>query len=153
LGHASTLLLVGGACVLLDVRVPHEAERWLEALVGLMLVFLGVSVFVRLRRPRIHFHPRVPTQALLVGMVHGLAGSGALVLLVAQTARTPALGLACIALFGFGSILGMMSLAAAIAMPMNATARLRGRLHSVLCGSAGVFGVLLGAKMIWTFVA
>ena len=179
LGHTSTLLFVGGGCVLLGVAVPHEAERWLEAAVGAMLVLLGVSVFVRLRRRRIHIHghrhaggvthfhahrhdhapghdhahPRVPLQALLVGMVHGLAGSGALVLVVAQTARTPALGLVCIALFGLGSILGMMSLAAAIAWPMNATARLRGRLHQVLCGSAGAFSVMLGAWMIWTFVS
>lgn len=177
LGHTATLLLLGGACVLLGVSVPHEAERWLEAAVGVMLVVLGVSVFVRLRRQGIHFHshaheggpthfhahrhdhaadhehahPRVPLQALLVGAVHGLAGSGALVLVVAQTARTPALGLVCIALFGLGSVLGMMSLAAAIALPLNAAERLRGRFHQVLCGSAGAFSVLLGARMLLQF--
>lgn len=179
LGHTSTLLLVGGACVLLGVAVPPEAERWLEAAVGAMLVLLGVSVLIRLRRQRIHFHShrhpggpthfhahrhdhavdhahvhrRVPLQALLVGAVHGLAGSGALVLVVAQTAMTPAIGLVCIALFGLGSILGMMTLAAAIALPLNVTARLRGRLHPVLCGIAGAFSVLLGAKMLWTFAS
>jgi hypothetical protein len=157
LGHASTLLLVGGACVLLGVAVPREAERWLEAAVGAMLVLLGASVFLRLRRTRIHVeahsHARVPAQALLVGAVHGLAGSGALVLLVAQTAETPAIGLVGIASFGLGSILGMMSLAAAIAWPLNATAPLRGRLHQVLCGGAGAFSLLLGARMIRDFAA
>lgn len=157
LGHTMTLLLVGGACILFGLAIPETAERWLEAAVGAMLVLLGVSVFVRLRRLRVqlpeHEHGRLPLQAWLVGAVHGLAGSAALLLLVAQTARTPALGLLCIASFGLGSILGMTVLAAAIAMPLEATARMRGRLHAILCGSAGAFSVLLGAKMLWTFAS
>jgi cytochrome c biogenesis protein CcdA len=156
LGHTSTLLVVGGACILFGLTVPPAAERWLEAAVGAMLVLLGVSVFVRLRRLRVdlprpedrHDHGRLPLQAWFVGAVHGLAGSAAVVLLVAQTARTPALGLLCIALFGLGSILGMIVLAAAMAWPLNATARLRGRLHWILCGGAGAFSVLLGAWIL-----
>ena len=179
LGHTATLLVAGGGCILLGVTIPEMAERWLEAAVGAMLVGLGVSVFVRIRKQRIHFHAhehegglahfhahrhdhgaghahahhRVSLQALLVGAVHGLAGSAALVLVIAQTAQTPALGLLCIALFGMGSILGMMALAAAIALPLSATARLRGRFHAILCGSAGAFSVLLGAKMLWIFAS
>jgi hypothetical protein len=147
-----TLLLVGGACIVFGLTIPPEAERWLEAAVGAMLVLLGVSVFVRLRRLRVVVSRpgdgRLPLQAWCVGAIHGLAGSAAVVLLVAQTARTPALGLLCIALFGLGSILGMIALAAAIAWPLNATARLRGRLHAILCGGAGAFSVLLGAKIL-----
>ncbi|MFN0008252.1 MAG: urease accessory protein [Planctomycetota bacterium] len=153
LGHTLTLLLAGGACILFGFAIPEAAESWLEAAVGAMLVVLGVSVFARLRRVRVHAHGRLPLQAWCVGAVHGLAGSAALVLLVAQSARTPMLGLLCIAAFGLGSILGMSALAAAIAMPLEASARMRGRLHGILCGSAGAFSVLLGAKMLWTFAS
>ena len=152
LGHTLTLLLVGGACILFGLAIPEAAEHWLEAAVGAMLVVLGVSVFVRLRSVRVqppgHEHRRLPLQAWCVGAIHGLAGSAALVLLVAQSARTPALGLLCIAAFGLGSILGMTVIAAAIAWPLNATARRRVRFHQVLCGCAGAFSVLLGAWIL-----
>ena len=153
LGHTLTLLLVGGACILSGLTIPEASESWLEAAVGAMLVVLGVSVFVRTGHQHDPTRRRLPLQAWCVGAVHGLAGSAALVLLVAQSARTPMLGLLCIAAFGLGSILGMTVLAAAIAMPLEATSRMRGRLHAILCGGAGAFSVLLGAKMLWTFAS
>jgi hypothetical protein len=153
LGHTLTLLLVGGACILSGLAIPEAAESWLEAAVGMMLVVLGVSVFVRTGHTNDPARPRSPLQAWCVGAVHGLAGSAALVLLVAQSAETPLLGLLCIAAFGLGSILGMSALAAAIAWPLEATSRMRGRLHAILCGSAGAFSVLLGAKMLWAFAS
>jgi hypothetical protein len=117
-----------------------------------MLVLLGISVLVRLRRRGIdahaHAHGPLAPRALIVGAVHGLAGSGALVLLVAGTARSSATGLAYVALFGLGSVLGMASLAAAAALPLSATARLRGRSHQLLCGCTGAFSVLLGARIL-----
>jgi len=156
LGHSLTLLLVAGACILLGVAVPHGAERGFEAAVGAMLVLLGISVLVRLRRRGIdahaHAHGPLAPRALIVGAVHGLAGSGALVLLVAGTARSSATGLAYVALFGLGSVLGMASLAAAAALPLSATARLRGRSHKVLCAGTGAFSLLLGARMLWAFL-
>lgn len=183
LGHTLTLLLVAGACVSLGVAIPVGAERWLEAIVGGMLVILGVSVFVRMRRQRIHFHGhrhadgtthfhahqhagavihdaedhdhahrRPSLKILWVGAVHGLAGSAALVLLTGEAARSLAAGLVYIALFGLGSILGMMAIATAIALPLSVSARRRMPLYSLLCGGAGAFSVLLGVRILWAFV-
>ena len=148
LGHTATLLLVGGACVLSGIAIPPEAERGFEALVGLMLVGLGVSVLLGLRGRAVR-----PRGALLVGAVHGLAGSAALVLAVAGSTRSPATGLLTILLFGAGSILGMVGVAVAIALPLNAASRLRGRMHALLCGGAGAFSVLLGARILWISAA
>ena len=71
-----------------------------------------------------HTHPRrLPVRTVLVGMMHGLAGSAALLILTASTIDSPALGLIFIALFGIGSIAGMAALSAVIAVPMSYSAR------------------------------
>ena len=62
-------------------------------------------------------------RTVLVGMMHGLAGSAALLILTASTIDSPALGLIFIALFGIGSIAGMAALSAVIAVPMSYSAR------------------------------
>jgi hypothetical protein len=182
-GHTLTLLLVAGACLSLGIAVPEVAERGFEALVGGMLVLLGVSVLVRMRRRRIHLHrhrhedgsdhvhahghearidhaedahehthTRPSLRALAVGAVHGLAGSAALVLLAAQTVRSPGAGLVYIGLFGIGSILGMMAIATLIAVPLRVSAKSRTGVFHALCGGAGAFSVLLGARILWNFV-
>lgn len=56
LGHTLTLLLVGGACLLLGRAVPERWAAGLELLVGLMLLGLGADVLRRSRRPRVHAH-------------------------------------------------------------------------------------------------
>ena len=170
LGHTLTLLAVAGTCIGLGLSIPPGWERAFEALVGAMLVVLGISVFARLRRERIHLHPHrhadgtfhlhahqhvdgghahvhVPLRALLVGTVHGLAGSAALVLVIAGSTRSPLVGLLYVALFGIGSILGMSALAATVAVPVRASATL----HAALCAVAGIASLALGASRIWAF--
>ena len=85
-----------------------------------------------------------PLRALVVGMVHGMAGSAALILLTLETLRTPALGLAYIALFGVGSIAGMAALSAVIAIPMRLTSQHLGRTYQGLSALVGLGTVLLG---------
>ena len=67
-----------------------------------------------------HGHPReLRVRALLVGMMHGMAGSAALILLTLETVVSPGVGLLYIALFGLGSILGMALLSVVIAIPLR----------------------------------
>lgn len=70
-----------------------------------------------------HDHKSFPFKALFVGMMHGMAGSAALLVLTASTAPTPTLGLAYVVLFGAGSILGMACLSAIIALPIAMSAK------------------------------
>lgn len=96
-----------------------------------------------------HAHPgRWPLRALAVGMMHGLAGSAALMLLTLQAGPTLPLGLGYIALFGLGSIAGMALLSVVIAAPMRLSARHLTRLHRVLQAGVGVFSCVLGAVTI-----
>jgi ABC-type nickel/cobalt efflux system permease component RcnA len=90
-----------------------------------------------------------PARALLVGMVHGMAGSAALVLLSLETLRSPALGLAYLAIFGLGSILGMAALSAAIAVPLRLTSRRLGRAYHGLSAAVSLATVVIGCAIVY----
>ncbi len=91
----------------------------------------------------------MPRRAALVGLVHGLAGSAALVLLALGAAESLAAGLAYLAVFGLGSILGMAALSAVVAMPLRWCAGVRagGMLNGLRVG-AGLVSVTLGAYVV-----
>ena len=96
-----------------------------------------------------HRHPAgFPVRALLVGLMHGMAGSAALILLTLQTVRSPLTGLAYIALFGLGSMIGMALLSIVIAIPLRASARGMTWLHNGLQMVVGLATVTIGAALI-----
>lgn len=97
-----------------------------------------------------HFHPReLPLRALLVGMMHGLAGSAALVLLTLQSVQSPLIGVFYLIIFGFGSIAGMALLSICIAIPMRHSLLQTGKLRNGLSGVVGISTMLLGAYTIY----
>ncbi|MCP5372240.1 MAG: urease accessory protein [Hyphomicrobiales bacterium] len=101
-----------------------------------------------------HDHPRgLPLRTLLVGMMHGMAGSAALLILTASTVGSPGLGLAYIALFGLGSIAGMAALSAVIAVPLAYSARLLTRVNTALQAVVGTATVALGLVVLNNTVA
>jgi len=91
---------------------------------------------------------RVPVRTLLVGMMHGLAGSAALVVLAVSTVHDPMTGIVYIALFGMGSVVGMAFLSAVIAVPLGASARFLTWANHGLQGGIGVFTIGLGVSVI-----
>lgn len=98
-----------------------------------------------------HAHPRgVAGRALLVGMMHGLAGSAALILLGLEAMRSPALAFAYIAVFGVGSIIGMLLLSAAIAVPLRWSSRRLGRAHNALSAAVGLATLVLGCYIVFS---
>jgi len=100
--------------------------------------------------PHAHTHKRtLPMRALCVGLVHGMAGSAALVLLTLGTIESVWLGVAYIALFGLGSIGGMMALSFAIGLPLRLTAHKLGSLYSGLTAAIGLLTIFLGASIVW----
>jgi ABC-type nickel/cobalt efflux system permease component RcnA len=94
--------------------------------------------------------PRVfPARALLVGTMHGMAGSAALVLLNLEALRSPAWGIVYIAIFGLGSVLGMALLSAAIAVPLRLTSRHLVRIYGGLSAVVGLGTVILGCYIVY----
>ncbi|RMG34990.1 MAG: urease accessory protein [Gammaproteobacteria bacterium] len=98
-----------------------------------------------------HEHEQhLPRRALLVGLMHGLAGSAALVLLAAESTHSAYTGLLYILVFGTGSILGMAALSVVIMLPMR---RLQAtgmtRAHGIVQLGLGLVTIGLGAQILW----
>ncbi|MDQ3653053.1 MAG: hypothetical protein M3458_22800 [Acidobacteriota bacterium] len=86
---------------------------------------------------------------LFVGMVHGLAGSAALMLLVLSTIQSPLVGLFYILIFGVGSIGGMMAMSALVGVPFHLTANRFARANFAVRGLAALFSLMFGAFMVY----
>jgi high-affinity nickel permease len=80
---------------------------------------------------------------LVVGIVHGLAGSAAVALLVLAAIHNSAWAIAYLLVFGAGTIAGMMLITAAIAVPYAYTARFS-RLNAGLAAASGVLSLCFG---------
>jgi high-affinity nickel-transport protein len=83
-------------------------------------------------------------RAFGVGLVHGLAGSAAIALLVLSAIPNPLWGIAYLAIFGFGTIVGMALITTAIGLPMSLTAARMGELNRALLVGAGLLGLGFG---------
>lgn len=95
--------------------------------------------------PHTHAVHSIGFKPLLVGMMHGLAGSGALTLLVLTQINSAWLGLLYLAIFGLGSIVGMLLMSALIGLPFALSSRnlseLHHRLHAAVAGLSIAFGL------------
>lgn len=155
LGHTATLLLVGGSIVAFRLVIPARLGLALEFGVALMLIGLG---YANLRRGA-HEDSDAPAasargglRSVIVGSVHGLAGSAAVALLVLSTIRSTLAALAYLAVFGLGTVLGMMSVTTLLAAPALYAGRRVASLHGGIRLAAGalsvVFGLLLARELI-----
>lgn len=89
-------------------------------------------------------------RALLVGSMHGMAGSAALLVLVVSQAARPIDGLLYVLLFGVGSMIGMGALSAVIAVPLAVSARWLTRANRALQAAVGVVTIAIGCATIYT---
>src|SRR6476620_2625934 len=92
-------------------------------------------------------------RALLVGLMHGMAGSAALLVLVVSQASSPAAGLGYVALFGIGSTIGMGALSTVIAVPLVVSARWLTWANSGLQAAVGIITMVIGVMTIAATVA
>ena len=88
-------------------------------------------------------------RTLLVGLMHGMAGSAALLVLAVSQAANPVVGMAYVLLFGLGSMLGMAALSAVIAVPLAVSARWLTRANRALQGAVGVVTIAVGVGTVW----
>jgi high-affinity nickel-transport protein len=146
LGHTVTICVVGGAIILLDLTLPPRVGLGLEFAVGIVLTVVGTlnltgrGGFLLADEHHAHGadhehavdHGHAASaekgmsqrlRAFLVGLVHGLAGSAAVALLVLATVRDPWLGCVYLLVFGAGTIVGMMLVTVAFASPVALLAR------------------------------
>jgi hypothetical protein len=145
LGHTATILLVGGAIVLLRVVLPARITTGFEIVVALMLVVLGVRGLMGMK----HEHAPVPAPPFIVGVVHGLAGSAAAALLIVPLIPDPLWAVAYLLVFGAGTILGMMVITSIIAgAAIYATSRIA-LLDRWIRMGAGVTSLTFGGVLLF----
>ncbi len=171
IGHTLTILLVGGAIILFGIVISPRLGLGMELTAAMMLVLLGVTnlattlrdatVLARTIGPEAahgHAHSHVePKHAgtrrslrpLAVGVVHGVAGSAAVALLVLGTISDPAWGLAYLLVFGIGTIAGMLVITTALAVPMVAAARRFEHFRRTLGTLTGLASIAFGAILVY----
>ncbi len=166
-GHSLTLLVAGVLVLVTKTAVPANVSISFEFIVGLMLVFLGVWVVVRSWRDRVHVHVHQHDgnrhihfhshkqrgdhlhkhQTLVVGVVHGLAGTGVLSLLVLSTAATMLDGIAYIVLFGVGVTFGMAGLSTVIGIPLTVRSGRFGKVGALIRPTVGLLTIAIGFRL------
>jgi ABC-type nickel/cobalt efflux system permease component RcnA len=149
LGHATSLLLLGGLIVALRINITELAASRLEIIVAVMLVGLGI-VAIRAAHAgfRLHAHPhrhgsaehahlhahqahdqpvhehvhvlRFGVRPFAIGLVHGVGGSGGLALLVMATAKSATEGFLYMAALALGALVGMGVLSGLLTLPLSA---------------------------------
>lgn len=97
-----------------------------------------------------HSHDnRFPVRTLMIGLMHGMAGSAALILLTMETVDSLWLGLWYMLLFGVGSMLGMAILSIIIAIPLRSSAHALTWMHNGLQTAIGVLTCGLGISIVY----
>ncbi len=178
LGHTITLFIFGGIVLMVGGHISEEISSALEMAVGVMLILLGADVIRRLIVNRVHYHVHrhgdeqphfhahshrhdkkhnkaahhhqhgFPTRALFIGLIHGMAGSAALIAITLESVESIPLGIAYITLFGLGSIVGMALLASIIAIPLQASAKKLTWMHNGLQAGIGLLTMAIGSAVV-----
>jgi len=174
-GHLLPIAAVGLPLLALRVRLPEAWEHTVDLGVGVLLVVLGLRTLWALRRERVHFHvhehdgrshPHFHTHlggpdhahthtsegargriSFLIGVVHGLAGSGAAAVVAMTAATSLAAGVAYLLAFGVGTWAGMFLTSLCIAAPTLAAVSRWERLYQIVRASAGLASVAVGVGM------
>jgi len=168
-GHTTALLAVGLAILLFKVAIPERLALSFELVVGIMLVVLGLNLLIAMNKNKIHFHKHKHGKEehihfhshlmtsnhnhyhrpLAIGLIHGLAGSAALTLLVLTTINSIFVGLTYILIFGIGSIVGMVLVSNIISLPFRLITNNFDRMHKGLKLTTSLISLIMGIVILY----
>ena len=173
LGHTLTIFAVGSMIILFGVVIPPRLGLSMEFSVALMLILLGVlNLTGILQRLTSYLTPKrtrsVTNRAetlldrtvgrfgvyqcvrpLVIGIVHGLAGSAAVALLVLSTIHSPVWATVYLLIFGAGTMVGMMCMTAAMAVPLAFAGNRFTGMSRVFSVASGVVSVCFGFFLVY----
>ena len=167
-GHTTTLVLMGLLVYSLAITIQNEVFFGFEFLVGMMLIFLGITTILNKKFKFRHKHPHQHQDGTLhfeahghsdvvhnhthksyiIGLIHGLAGSGSLVVLTASTFSNVEMVLSFIAIFGIGSIIGMTLVSGLLGLPFALSGKIS-TLNKTFRYVAGGFSFVIGANIMY----
>lgn len=151
IGHTATLFIVGMFLIVAKNTITDTVAMSLEFIVGIMLVSLGLNSILKFMKHSRHHTNDIPNQekkshthvkSFFIGLVHGLAGSAAMVLLTMSTVSTVWEGALYILIFGCGTVLGMLSFSTVICVPFILTSGKK--INKNLNNLAGIISILFG---------
>jgi len=165
-GHVTTLVFMGLLIYTFAITIPSGLFSSFELTVGIMLIVLGITTifkrnFFKHRHPHkhhngtIHFETHDHTNKehrhnhkyFIIGLVHGLAGSGSLVVLTASTLGNVETVMSFILIFGAGSILGMAVISGLVGIPFALTKN--GSVSRVFRYLAGTISFIIGISIVY----
>ncbi len=167
-GHTTTLVIIGLLLFVFSINIPSNVFLGFEFIVGMMLVFLAITTFSNKKLFKLkHAHPHVHSngtlhihphnhdgehkhthKSYLIGCIHGLAGSGSLVVLMASTLGDIETVLSFILIFGIGSVIGMTIISNLIGLPFAFTNKF-GTTSKALRYVACTASLLIGVNIIY----
>lgn len=178
IGHTLALAVVAALVLLLRVQISPRLISALELAVAFVLVGIGIEALWKLYRgerlhvhvhthaDHVHWHPhfhatqteaeghmhhmaRLTRRPLLIGMLHGLAGSAALMLIVVTQTSSPLFGLLYVLVFGIGSIGGMVLMSLLLSLPLQVAADRFARTHTAVRTLAACFSLAVGLLLMY----
>ncbi len=169
-GHTSSLVLVSLLIFVFSMNIPNEMFGNFEFGVGIMLVVLGLFTYLNRKLfgqkhvhththdGIVHTHPHTHDKAhshghrsYIIGCIHGLAGSGSLVVLALSTLHDLETILSFILVFGIGSIVGMMLVSSAIGLPFSLALHSE-RISKILRYLVGSISIVVGIDIMYGIV-
>jgi len=167
-GHTTTLVIIGLLLFVFSINIPSNVFLGFEFIVGIMLVILAITTFSNKKLFKLkHAHPHVHSngtlhihphnhdgehkhthKSYLIGCIHGLAGSGSLVVLMASTLGDIETVLSFILIFGIGSVIGMTIISSLIGLPFAFTNKF-GTTSKALRYVACTASLLIGVNIIY----
>jgi hypothetical protein len=143
-GHAGALLALGIPLIAFKTELPGWLESGAEKAIGAVILLLAARVIYRWARPRAHAHAlRTGRQALSIGLLHGLAGTGAVVVLLIAALPSQLEAALALAIFAPMSIVSMTACTAGFAWVLTRPV-VEPVYRTVLIPGLGVFGVMFG---------
>lgn len=185
IGHSITVTLIATPIIFFSLVIPDRIGLGLEFVVGLMLVFLGVSNFFGITHkiskrfaPKIHKHEHIAKRGnthshlhahffidlkneihhlgiyhslrpIIIGLIHGLAGSSAVALLILSTINNPQLATLYLLIFHIGVIIGMMLITTVLGISIAAFETRSQKIHNYLVLSSGILSFVFGLMIMY----
>lgn len=167
-GHTSSILVVGLIVAGLSLTIPNNFFMSIELVVGLMLLFLGTLLIfnkriLKHRHTHTHIHAdgivhththshdidhKHGHKSYLIGCIHGLAGSGALVVLGVSGLASFEMAISFLAVFGIGSIIGMTIASGIIDIPFVLSSKIPS-LHKFFRYVVASVTIIIGANIVY----
>jgi len=177
IGHSITVTFVAIPIIFYSLVIPQRLGSILEFFVGAMLVVLGIialrfsplTVHKHRHKSKVgtehsHFHFHIldslsndlhhigifqTIRPIVVGLIHGLAGSAAITLLILSTINNPKLGALYLFIFHFGVVIGMMIVTTLLGASILLIKKKSEKIHHYLIFFSGILSFIFGLYIMY----